>query len=224
VETSQRPELRADVAGRLKRTGLPPAVATMATTRAGRSSPAPSDVVPEIEDADPDDTDLLMSGDRHTGPIRPTARRGGARRTLADMGDRLLADARDPCRREGVAATRRELLIRVAERVGLPQAEVARGLGGAPRRDGAPTASAGPAARHLRDRVLRLAETILGERERAVFLARRVARSDDIAALHALASSLGLSVERVYELESSARRKLAMALRQPRVRGATEHR
>jgi hypothetical protein len=45
-----------------------------------------------------------------------------------------------------------------------------------------------------------------------VFLARRDARRDDVAALHRLASSLGLSVERVYEIEASARRKLAVAV------------
>ena len=53
---------------------------------------------------------------------------------------------------------------------------------------------------------------ILGARERDVFLARRDTRPDDIAALHQLASRLGISADRVYELEASARRKLARAL------------
>jgi DNA-directed RNA polymerase sigma subunit (sigma70/sigma32) len=57
-----------------------------------------------------------------------------------------------------------------------------------------------------------MATTILGARERDVFLARRETRPDDVAALHRLASRLGISADRVYELEASARRKLARAL------------
>ena len=102
--------------------------------------------------------------------------------------------------------------MRVAKRVGASPAEAARGFRGTLRPVGVVAAPAPPGARHLRDRVLRLAATILGERERAVFMARRAARPDDMAAPHELASSLGLSVERVYELEASARRKLATAL------------
>jgi DNA-directed RNA polymerase sigma subunit (sigma70/sigma32) len=67
--------------------------------------------------------------------------------------------------------------------------------------------------------VPRLATTILGARVREVFLARRNARPDDLAALHQFAACLGISVERVYELEASARRKLARALRAPACRG-----
>src|SRR6202034_3213232 len=131
---------------------------------------------------------------------------GSAGLALAGSGDRLLDEARDACRREGVAATRRELIMRVAKPVGLPQTEVARGLGATLRREGASAASGSPAAWRPRDPVSRLAAAILGRREREVFLARRVARADDVVALHALAACLGLSVERVYELEASARR------------------
>jgi hypothetical protein len=141
-----------------------------------------------------------------------TIRRVVARQTLAGTDDRVLADAREACRREGVAATRRELLMRVSKRVALPPTEVPRGSGGAIRRDGM-TASTGSGARRPRDPVSRLAAMILGVREREVFLARRVARPDDVDALHELAACLGISAERVYELEASARRKLTRALR-----------
>jgi hypothetical protein len=48
-----------------------------------------------------------------------------------------------------------------------------------------------------------------------VFLSRRNAHPDDIAALQRLAACLEISVERVYELEASGRRKLARLLRAP---------
>lgn len=212
METSHDPDLSADFAGRLKRTKPPPAVAAAGMSRVGRSRLVRSDVAREIEDGDPGDADPAVSGDSHAGPIRSTALRGAARPALPGLDDRLLADARDACRREGIAATRRELLMRVAKRVGLSPAQVARGLQGALRHDGVAAAFAGLGARHARDRVSRLVATILGAREREVFLARRAARADDIAALQELASSLELSVERVYELDASARRKLATAL------------
>jgi hypothetical protein len=145
-------------------------------------------------------------------PVPPDAARDSARQTLARAGERLLADAHNACRRDGVAATRRELLARVAKRVGLPQADVARGLGGHLRRDGVAALAAGAGVSRLRDPVSRMATLILGARERDVFLARRDTRPDNIAALHQLASRLGISVDRVYELEASARRKLARAL------------
>jgi len=212
LETSLDPDLPADFAGRLKRTKPHPVVAATAMTPVGRGRLVRSDVAREIEDGDRGDADPATSGDSHARSIRSTALRGSAKPALAGLDDRMLADAQEACRREGVAATRRELLMRVAQRVGLSPAQVAHGLRGALRHDGVAAASARPGTRHARDRVLRLVATILGERERAVFLARRAARPDDMAALHELASSLGLSVERVYELEASARRKLATAL------------
>jgi hypothetical protein len=181
----------------------------VALTRAGRSRLARADVASEIDDGTADETDLAASRHSHADPMPSTAPRGAAGPALAGLDERPLADARDACQREGIAATRRELLMRVAKRVGVSPAEAARGT---LRPAGVAAAPVRPGARHLRDRVMRLAATILGERERAVFMARRAARPDDMAALHELASSLGLSVERVYELEASARRKLATAL------------
>ena len=212
METSREQDLRADFAGRMKRTIPPPAVATMGTTRVVRSRLVRPDIARAPHGGDPDDTYVAVSGDGRTRLVRSTALRDVATQTLARSGDYLLADARDACRREGVAATRRQLLMRVAKRVGLSQAEVARGLSNMTRCDRAAAASAAIGARHLRDRVSQLAATILGAREREVFLARRHARPDDIAAVHELAANLGVSVERVYELDGSARRKLARAL------------
>ena len=209
METWQRPDLGADFVPRLGRTMASPRVAAMATTRVGRDRAVRPEVAGDGYDGDPEVVAPPGSG---ANVIRSGAPQVAARQALAGSGDRLLAEARDACRRDGVAATRRELLMRVAKRVGLPQAEVARGLSGALRREGAAAVFGGFAARRPRDSVWRLAAAILGTREREVFLARRVARPDDVAALHALAAGLGLSVERVYELEASARRKLARAL------------
>jgi hypothetical protein len=212
VETWQRPDLGADFAPRLERTMAPSRVAAMATTRVGRDRAVRPEVPGDGDDGETGTPEVVALPDSGASLIRSGAPQVAARQALAGSGDRLLAEARDACRREGVAATRRELLMRVAKRVGLPQAEVARGLSGALRREGAAAVFGGFATRRPRDSVWRLAAAILGTREREVFLARRVARPDDVAALHALAAGLGLSVERVYELEASARRKLARAL------------
>ncbi len=215
METLQRPELRAEFVGGLERR-VPPVAAVVAMTRLGRGRTVRSEVARDIaardiEDAETGEADAMASACSSAG-ARPSVPRVVARQALTGSGDRLLAEARDACRREGVAATRRELLMRVAKRVGLPQAEVARGLGGILCSEGVAAGTGGFAARHARDPVSRLAAAILGTREREVFLARRLARPDDVAALHALAAGLGLSVERVYELEASARRKLARAM------------
>ena len=224
METSQHPDLPDDSAGRMKHTKPPPAVVNRATTRVGRGrssrpdsdrdadSARDPDSAGAIEDDDLDDAGLVTPRDRRAGAARSTALADIARQTFASAGDRLVADAREACRREGVAASRRELLMRVSKRVGVSPSQAAKGLSGALRHAGASKASTRPGPRHLRDRVAHLAATILGAREREVFQARRAARPDDMAALHELASSLGLSVERVYELEASARRKLATAL------------
>jgi len=102
--------------------------------------------------------------------------------------------------------------MRVAKRVGLAQAEVAPGVGGYIRRGGGATGSAANGTRPLRGPVSRLVPRILGALECEVFLARREVRPTDVLALHQLAARLGLSVERIYQLEASARRKLDRAL------------
>jgi len=179
----------------------------------GRNRAVRTDVVNAIRRGDRDTSDDKSPREACPDPVPPSASRDKARQTLAQVGARLLADARSACRRDGVAATGRELCARVAKRIGLPQAEVARGLNGQIRRDRIVVATAAAGGiRHRRDPVSRMATMILGARERDVFLARRDTRPDDIAALHQLASRLGISADRVYELEASARRKLARAL------------
>jgi len=64
----------------------------------------------------------------------------------------------------------------------------------------------------LRRRVAGLAQEILGERERIVFLARCIGESQGVRQREDLATELGVTSERVYQLEVSARRKIAAAL------------
>jgi len=192
---------------------IPPAPMTeAAATAVGRHRAVRPDLARPIQRGDNDGAEVVAARDAGAGVDRSDAPGDVAGQTLAGLADRLLADARSACRREGVAATRWELFARVAKRIGLSQAEVARGLERAIRRDGVAAASAVGGGRRLRDPVARAATTILGAREREVFLARRAARPDDVAALRQLAAGLGVSVERIYELEASARRKLDRAL------------
>ena len=65
-----------------------------------------------------------------------------------------------------------------------------------------------------RKRIVALAQEILGERERIVFLRRCMSDSDDATHLDSLAEQFGVSRERVYQLEASAKRKIAIALTQ----------
>jgi hypothetical protein len=148
-----------------------------------------------------------LSSDYYSWPIQAVA---ATPDTILDRAEHLLADARASCHRDGVPASRREMFARIAKRVGLPQAEVARRL-----RTYTPLSGQAPpfgqTATLAPDPISELANKILGDREREVFLARRHARCDDIVGLHQLATSLGMTVERIYQLEASARRKLAIA-------------
>ncbi len=157
-------------------------------------------------------TDAAPSRDIRMGLAQAGVSRAIARQALAGSADRLLAEARTACLRDGVAATRRHMLMRVAKGVGLSQVEVARGLRGAIGRGGRAAASAAVGAWYRHDPIALLAATILGAREREVFLTRRDTRAEDVAVVHELAGRLGVSAERVYELEASARRKLTRAL------------
>lgn len=128
---------------------------------------------------------------------------------LLRSASRLFADARRACQREGVQATDGELRARVGARVGLTGDEVARILPLAPA-EAAPVQQVDAAA--LRQRIVALSEEILGERERTVFLARCLAEPRKMRRYDSLASELGVTRERVFELEGSARRKIAAAL------------
>jgi RNA polymerase sigma-32 factor len=173
---------------------------------------------------------------RNSGPVRLPA--STAHRRLFQMSARLLADARRSCHRERVEATEAELCARVGRRIGLSADEVARSMnllqGGALSLHGAGSddASAPKLADILADdsaspeeavivrldhakarrRIVALSHEILGERERAVFLARCMTGGGDIVHLDALAKVFGVSPERIYQLEASAKRKIATAL------------
>jgi RNA polymerase sigma factor (sigma-70 family) len=164
----------------------------------------------------------------------------GGHRQLAQLGPRLMVEARRSCMRDGVEPRESELCLRIGRRVGLEPDEVARSLrlleDGTLSLDHAPAADgAAPTLRDtladdtacseddvirrldyakLRKRIMILVEEILGERERIVFLARCMTDQEDIAHLDGLATRFGVSRERVYQLEASAKRKIAAALAQ----------
>lgn len=166
---------------------------------------------------------------RNTGPVRLPST--AAHRQLARWGTLLFDEARRACVRERVAPTEMELCARVGRRIGLSADEVARShhamTGGAIQVDTLPAMGADadaddPAPEDaairrldqdkLKRRVLALADSILGERERVVFLARCMTGDKPIVQLDALASRFGVSRERIYQLEGSARRKIMTAL------------
>lgn len=163
---------------------------------------------------------------RHAVPRAPTLSPG--QRQLFRSAGRLFADARRSCQREGVEPTEAELCARVGARVGLGRDAVARcaalALSDAPAAEtpSTETDSSGHGAApddavilrldhaKLRRRVTRLAQEILGERERIVFLARCV--SDPPGTRQRVAMDLGVTRERIFQLEVSAKRKIAAAL------------
>lgn len=169
---------------------------------------------------------------RNAGPVRlPESK---AHRQLAQSAPRLLAEARRSCEREGVEATDSELHMRIGRRIGLDAAEVARGLRLI---QGARTAlhaddaegtrgldlmdETAPTAddinervdhQRLRIRIRTLANDILGEREKEVFLARTMSPTEDVPSLETFAARYEISTARVHQIETSARRKIAAAL------------
>ncbi len=128
---------------------------------------------------------------------------------LLRLASRLFSDARRTCQREGIEATDAEVRARVGARLGRTGDEVARLL---------PVVQAEVASVHqidpvnLHSRMVALSEEILGARERTVFLARCLAEGRNLRRYESLASELGITRERVFELECSARRKIAAAL------------
>lgn len=168
---------------------------------------------------------------RNTGPVRlPESK---AHRQLAQSGPRLLIEARKACEREGVEPTESELNRRIGNRVGLSADEVAHGMRliqgaglslHAQDDEGyewslpdhsAPTADELHQRmdhERLRKRIRVLANEVLGERERQVFLARTMADSDDVPSHEDFAERFGVSAARVHQIEISARRKIAVSL------------
>ena len=132
-----------------------------------------------------------------------------AHRQIALLGQWLLAGARRDCAREGMEPTEMTLFARIGHRLDLPAAAVARAL----HRTGRGQVTIASSVARLdearaRRRLIRLTESVLGARERAVFLARYDAAGTPI---ENLALAMGLSPDRVTVLEHSARRKLAIA-------------
>jgi RNA polymerase sigma factor (sigma-70 family) len=166
---------------------------------------------------------------RNTGPVRLPSTT--AHRQLTRWGARLFDEARRDCQRERVPSTEMELCTRVGRRIGLSADDVARRRltqtgatvavdtlpdfgGDANRDDHTPEDSVIRRLDHekLRRRILALAESVLGERERTVFLARCMTGNRPIVQLDTLAARFGVSRERIYQLEGSARRKIVTAL------------
>jgi RNA polymerase sigma-32 factor len=156
------------------------------------------------------------------------------------MAGRLFADARKSCHRERVDPTESELCERIGQRIGMAGDEVARSVrlisGGAVSLHSEVTAAG--ATQNLEDtiaadsaspeddvilrldhakarkRIMVLVHEILGDRERAIFLARCMSDSDEVTHTESLATRFGITRERVCQLEASAKRKMATALAQ----------
>lgn len=173
---------------------------------------------------------------RNAGPVRLPS--STAHRQLVRLRGRLVADARLSCQRERVEPSDSEVYERIGRRIGLTGDEVACSMrlmqGGSvslhadpgsdtnlPRlEDTLPDHTACSEDDVIlrldhakaRKRIVSLTQEILGERERAVFLARCMRDTDEIAHLDSLAQQFGVSRERIYQLEASAKRKIATAL------------
>jgi RNA polymerase sigma-32 factor len=168
---------------------------------------------------------------RNSGPVRLPESKG--HRQLAQSGSRLLIEARKACEREGVEPTESELHRRIGNRVGLSADEVAHGMrliqgarmslnaqDGEGHESSLPD-DAAPTAddlhqrmdyERLRKRIRILANEVLGERERQVFLARSMADTVDVPSHEDFAEQFGISSARVHQIEVSARRKIAVSL------------
>lgn len=172
---------------------------------------------------------------RSAGPMRLPS--SNAHRQLMKMSGRLLADARRGCQRDNVEPNETELHTRIGCRIGMPPDEVARTMrllnGGTmslspkdfdgetapPLLDSLTDESASPEDDAIlridyakaRDRIMALAREILGERERIVFRARCMT-TNEVVHLDRLAQLLGISRERVYQLEASAKSKIITAM------------
>src|SRR5262249_29675926 len=145
---------------------------------------------------------------------RPAA--AGRKSRLMYLVPELARGARRACALEGVAATDPEIHARVASRSGLSIAAAAAALSEAA---GSPAsgaiANAGSVIRFdqaaARRGILKLAGTILGRRERIVFLDRYLAGSGTKMPAGVLAQRIGAAPEDLIRIETSAWRKIAIA-------------
>ena len=146
------------------------------------------------------------------GEVRRTPWRATAPfRQFASFGPRLLADARCAGAREGALVSPLDLLRRAARRCGLPAAIGALILAEARYAPEDERVARLDRVR-ARRRVVVLVETILGRREKAVFLARCMTESAAAVPAAKLARVLGVEASRIAVLEASARRKIATAV------------
>jgi RNA polymerase sigma-32 factor len=173
---------------------------------------------------------------RNAGPVHLPS--SNAHRQLVRMRQRLMADARLSCQREQVEPSDSEMCARIGRRIGLSGDEVARSMrlmhGGSVSLNAEPLDENAPPAlkdtiadqtpspeddvilrldhAKARKRIAILAQEVLGDRERVVFLSRCMNDTDEIVRLDSLATQFGVTRERVYQLEASAKRKIATAL------------
>ena len=175
---------------------------------------------------------------RNAAPVQLPA--STAHRQLARSARRLFDDARRSCERENVDPTEAELYARIGRRLGVHADEVASSLrlihDGVVSFQGERTEAAVGANLEekltaergspeddvihrldhakARKRIMQLVKQVLGERERAVFLARCMQDDGDVVHLETLAQQFGVTRERVSQLEASAKRKIANVLAQ----------
>jgi RNA polymerase sigma-32 factor len=174
---------------------------------------------------------------RSAGPMRLPS--SNAHRQLMQMSGRLFADARRSCQRDQVEPSETELHERIGCRIGISGDEVARTMGLlrggtmslSPKDTDTDTTphlaealtddAASPEDNAIlrmdyakaRSRIMTLAHEILGERERIVFRARCMT-DKEVVHLDSLARLLGVSRERICQLEASAKRKIITAMAQ----------
>ncbi len=157
-------------------------------------------------------------------------------RQLAQMGGKLIHHARLRCIQEQVDPTDQNICERIGAQIGMDPVDVQRSLrllhGGVVSlhrdddsdgpnladtladEDGVSEDDVITRLDHakLRRRMLELADEVLGERERAVFLLRCLRQGKPPVRLEAMAERFGVTRERVHQLETSAKKKIAAAL------------
>ncbi len=146
--------------------------------------------------------------------VRTPWRATASYRQFARFGARLMADAQGAGAREGAPVSPMDSLRRAARRCGLPAA-----IGGLILAEARRTPH-GPEDERVarldrvraRRRLVVLVETILGRREKAVFLARCMTGNAAAVPAAKLARVLGVEPCRIAVLEASARRKIATAV------------
>lgn len=206
----------------MRKTGAMPKHLPKKPARSTRTPRAPSGSRDAIDRTSPDvETGRLVSfpavrslWQRIPEPdTRPHVAIAARIRQTERIGFWLAAQAHRSCAWDGAVANDETIAARVAARTGLPPGLTATALANASL-DRLPDVS----CQHLTI----LVDTILGQRERAVFLARCLVPQGAAVPVEKLADSLGIPPERVRALEASARRKIATAVRPDRDQACEE--